>query len=80
MTRDLVDWSDSGGLLARFNALPIKAFLYRSREDKRYLLGRLEGAAVSVVAGSALPDDRRPGPFYQALFRALAPKASAASP
>jgi pimeloyl-ACP methyl ester carboxylesterase len=68
----LVAWWDSGGLLARFNALDRKAFLYGDREAKGHLLGRLEEAVTSAVPDSghfAMVDN--PGPFYEALARIL---------
>ncbi|MGH3247237.1 MAG: alpha/beta fold hydrolase [Trebonia sp.] len=74
--RSLVSWSGSGDLLARFNALlGKKAFIYGDREDKRHLLGRLEGAAISAVPGSGhFPMVDQPARLYEALSRALAPE------
>jgi pimeloyl-ACP methyl ester carboxylesterase len=70
----LVDWSDSGDLLTRFNTLPARAYIHGDREDKRHLRGALKGAAVSVIPRAGhFPMLDAPGAFYRALAGLLAP-------
>lgn len=70
--RSLVEWSDSGKLLDRFNTFERKAYLYGDQDDKQYLLRRFKDAAVSAVPNSGhfmMVDN--PDSFYQLLSRAL---------
>jgi pimeloyl-ACP methyl ester carboxylesterase len=79
--RSLVEWSDSGELLERFNALGRKAYLYGGLDDKRYVLEQLVKASVTAVPGAGhfmMVDN--PDTFYRMLACELAleaPKRSA---
>jgi pimeloyl-ACP methyl ester carboxylesterase len=72
--RSLVEWSDSGKLLKQFNAVKKNVFLYGERDDKGYLLPRIENAAIATVPGAAhfmMVDN--PEAFYRILASALEP-------
>jgi pimeloyl-ACP methyl ester carboxylesterase len=70
--KSLVEWSDSGKLLEQFNSIRTRAFLYGERDDKSYLLPRIEDAAIAVVPAAAhfmMVDN--PAAFYRILATAL---------
>lgn len=78
--RSLVEWSDSGKLLEQFNAAKTNAFLYGERDDKRYLLPRIENAAIFAVPDAAhfmMVDN--PQAFYRTLAMALEPTSTGSS-
>ena len=51
--KSLVEWSDSGKLLEQFNSIRTRAFLYGERDDKAYLLPRIEDATIAAVPAAA---------------------------
>jgi pimeloyl-ACP methyl ester carboxylesterase len=70
--KSLVEWSDSGKLLEQFNSIRTRAFLYGERDDKAYLLSRIEDATIAVVPAAAhfmMVDN--PAAFYRILATAL---------
>jgi pimeloyl-ACP methyl ester carboxylesterase len=70
--QSLVEWSESGKLLEQFNSIKKRAFLYGERDDKRYLLPRIEDAAIASVPDAAhfmMVDN--PVAFYRILAAAL---------
>lgn len=71
--KSLVRWSDSGALLARFNAFDGKAYLYGGRDDRKYLIPQLSQALVTKVphAGHFMMIDN-PGRLYPLLAAVLA--------
>jgi pimeloyl-ACP methyl ester carboxylesterase len=71
--KSLVRWSDSGTLLARFNAFKGKAYLYGRRDDRQYLISQLSETLVTAVpnAGHFMMIDN-PGCLYPLLAAALA--------
>jgi pimeloyl-ACP methyl ester carboxylesterase len=72
--RSLVEWSDSGKLLEQFNSVKKSAFLYGERDDKGYLLPRIEDAAIATVPDAAhfmMVDN--PVAFYGILAAVLEP-------
>ena len=72
--KSLVGWSDSGKLLEQFNSIRTRAFLYGERDDKTYLLPRIEGATIAVVPAAAhfmMVDN--PAAFYRILATVLEP-------
>lgn len=53
ISRSLVDWSDSGKLLATFRSLPTAAYIYGSdSDDLSYLLRALPGVPVHPIPGA----------------------------
>lgn len=78
--RSLVEWSDSGKLLEQFNSVQTNTFLYGKRDDKRYLLPRIENAAIFEVPDAAhfmMVDN--PQVFYRTLATALKPPSTGSS-
>jgi pimeloyl-ACP methyl ester carboxylesterase len=71
--KSLVQWSDSGKLLARFNAFKDKAYLYGGRDDRHYVIPQLSEALVKAVpkASHFMMIDN-PGSLYQLLATTLA--------
>jgi pimeloyl-ACP methyl ester carboxylesterase len=75
--QSLVEWSDSGKLLEQFNSIKKRAFLYGERDDKGYLLPRIEDAVIATVPDAAhfmMVDN--PAAFYRILAAALEPSST----
>lgn len=64
----LVEWSDSGKLLAIFKKLPQKAYIYGDRTDSSHVLPKLQDVGIVAIANSGhfmMVDN--PGDTYHAI-------------